>query len=309
MSSIYPQGGAHPDRARDLLSQPLPAAPLQDFRLPFVPRPDAPAYTHNWTITPAIAEVWLTKNKINRHIRPRKLAEYMRDMTANDWRQTGEPLVWDWNGEFRDGQHRLLACIKSGHSFVTAVYFNADPKACEVMNSGAPRLASDQLKMYRDAKNASSVSAGARIMEAISRDVLPNSSSLSTRETLEYFDENPELEISAQKVGKCHHVLQKSIAVALHYLFFEKDPDAADLFFDRLASGAGLEENHPVHRLRERLIKDRGAKAKMKVEEKIVLTIRAWNAMREGREMQTLRGTVRHASTRPEDRRTYPMID
>ena len=67
------------------------------------------------TITPAMAEEYLRHNDHN----PRKTASrrqvesYARDMAAGKWFINGEPIVFDANGDLKNGQHRLMAIIKA----------------------------------------------------------------------------------------------------------------------------------------------------------------------------------------------------
>ena len=82
------------------------------------------------TITPAMAEEYLRHNEHN----PRKTASrrqvesYARDMAAGKWFINGEPIVFDANGDLKNGQHRLMAIIKANVPVDMYVVRGVDPR-------------------------------------------------------------------------------------------------------------------------------------------------------------------------------------
>jgi hypothetical protein len=71
------------------------------------------------TITPLLAKAILEKNANNRKIRKDRVDRYASDMSRGDFRFCFSPLIFGKNGILLDGQHRLLAVVKSGldHDF------------------------------------------------------------------------------------------------------------------------------------------------------------------------------------------------
>lgn len=65
-------------------------------------------------ITPTIARKYLAMNSNNpRRLNKNTAASYAEDMKAGKWELNGEAIVFDEEGNLRNGQHRLLAVIKA----------------------------------------------------------------------------------------------------------------------------------------------------------------------------------------------------
>ena len=66
-------------------------------------------------ITPAIAKSMLTKNTCNfRRPDQARVTRYSDEQSRGKWKLTGDAIVFANTGELLNGQHRLLAVIKSG---------------------------------------------------------------------------------------------------------------------------------------------------------------------------------------------------
>lgn len=66
------------------------------------------------TITPKLAAEILGYNESNRKMRPRKVEQYCRDMRNGRFATTHQGIgIYD-NGLLADGQHRLMAIVKTG---------------------------------------------------------------------------------------------------------------------------------------------------------------------------------------------------
>jgi hypothetical protein len=68
------------------------------------------------TITPEIAEEMLTHNSCNRGVSGQLVKKYADDMMSGNWDLTPQPIVFDKEGVLMDGQHRLMAVVRSGLS-------------------------------------------------------------------------------------------------------------------------------------------------------------------------------------------------
>lgn len=110
------------------------------------------------TITPLQAEAYLGKNSFNRRIKPEVVDGYMRDMQNGKWALNGDAIRFDKNGLLLDGQHRLLACIKSGVPFTTYVITGLDTDVFDTIDNGCKRSSGDVFKI-RGVANYSNTSA------------------------------------------------------------------------------------------------------------------------------------------------------
>jgi len=73
-------------------------------------------------------------------------------------------------------------------------------------------------------------------------------------------------------------IISIAIGGALHAIISEvQSTTAANNFVKSLITGANLEENSPIYRLREQLIGDRSRKVRAEAIEKLAMCVRAWN--------------------------------
>lgn len=80
------------------------------------------------TITPGMAEEMLKRNIANRKVNQANVNRIAADMATGNYRINGETIKISSNGEILDGQHRLLACIKSGVPFKSYIVYNVNVK-------------------------------------------------------------------------------------------------------------------------------------------------------------------------------------
>lgn len=113
-------------------------------------------------VTPKMAQQWLVKNHKNRNLRNAKVDRYARDLVAGAWRFTGETIKFDWDGNLIDGQHRLAAILKADVEIDLLVVRDVDPKAQDVMDTGAARTTVDMLQL-NGKQNSAVLAAGTKL--------------------------------------------------------------------------------------------------------------------------------------------------
>lgn len=104
------------------------------------------ANTNAMYVTPEMAKEWLNHNIINRKVQPRRVDSYAVDMASGNWQYNKETIKFNKRGDLVDGQHRLLAIIKSGTSIKTAVVFDIDNDVY-IFDRGMNRTTSQSLGM------------------------------------------------------------------------------------------------------------------------------------------------------------------
>ena len=78
-------------------------------------------------ITPEIASKYLEKNTNNyRNVLYRRVDAYALEMKNGNWKNNGEAIVFGTDGVLKNGQHRLMACVKSNTPFETLVIRGCD---------------------------------------------------------------------------------------------------------------------------------------------------------------------------------------
>lgn len=241
-------------------------------------------------ITPELAEKWLSLNTNNRPIRNGAVMKYAGDMVNGRWKLNGETIKL--NGDrLIDGQHRLRACIQAKTPFVSLVVHNVDAGVFDTIDRGMVR-SFGQVLGIAGTKNANAVAAAARILWLLEtgRSAIGGGDS-TIGELEEIISRYPEIvDIASQSCGMkmANKLIAPGVLVALWVVFTRKNQMLADSFFQDLNDGTNIYQ--PVAKLRQRLIADRMSKKRLMTrEELIVITIKAWNAVREGKQVGILK--------------------
>ena len=96
-------------------------------------------------ITPRKAQQFLTHNRCNRKLRPRRVKQWQSMMEQGHWHENGDPIRFNGDGDLIDGQHRLHACVASGKSWQCVVIRELPQEAYQSIDRGAPRNVEDTL--------------------------------------------------------------------------------------------------------------------------------------------------------------------
>lgn len=114
-------------------------------------------------VTPELANTWLKQNIINRIISERDVDKFVRIIKNGKWEITHQGVAFYDDGTFADGQHRLLAVVKSRVPVQMFVAFNIPKRALTAidqhrmrkteaviqMSGEAPWLGKDQIAVLR----------------------------------------------------------------------------------------------------------------------------------------------------------------
>lgn len=211
-------------------------------------------------ITPRIAEQYLALNiEHNRKIRPSKVAAYALEMKRGQWQMTGETIKFDVDSHMFDGQHRLMAIVKSGVTLEMGVMRNAPRTAYDVVDSGLKRTDSDNLRRLGVA-NATLVASVARIVVAYDAGVAitsNNNLSLVTRKDIvDVVTDHTEMFEEACRLGRALDDAVGGNGTAWSFMFFIALREAAknrplfsteDVydFFNAVHSGEDLKSGDP----------------------------------------------------------------
>ena len=98
------------------------------------------------TITPPVAAYTLNEiNDTNRPFSATKVNNYSEDMQIRNWSLTGETIKFGADGQLKDGQHRLAACVRANTAFDTHAIFGIDPETFQHIDIGKKRDSADTL--------------------------------------------------------------------------------------------------------------------------------------------------------------------
>jgi hypothetical protein len=106
--------------------------------------------SNGWkTVTQEIAEAMLLRNPVGANRRPTlpTVKYYARQMVKNEWKKTGQPILFSSDGTLLDAGHRLWASYLSGASFQTYLIGDvpADPILFAYIDNSKARSPSDAL--------------------------------------------------------------------------------------------------------------------------------------------------------------------
>lgn len=244
-------------------------------------------------IGPDRAKALLSNNSKNRNVSRVQVDALSRDMTHGLWQDNGETVKVDTDGTLVDGQHRLLAVIKSGATVRMTIAYNVSMTTQLTVDTGRSRSFADHLKLQGEANT--------NVLAAMTRDVFiyrsgkGPSGRTNLKPTLTELSAvlatNPGLRDSARVGGQVKKGADFSASALgfCHYVLSEIDPVDAEDFFNKVKSGVGLEENSPIHRLRE-VSRDytRNNKAADRWDFAVPVIFKAWNKYRDGSECKSL---------------------
>ena len=90
-------------------------------------------------ISPELAEHYLRKNLLNRNVSYRLVDQYAHDMANNNWILNHQGIAFYDDGSIADGQHRLLAIVKSKKTVQMMVSIGVKKPAAVTIDNGRKR--------------------------------------------------------------------------------------------------------------------------------------------------------------------------
>jgi hypothetical protein len=261
-------------------------------------------------LTPEDAVVLLSLNTKNRKIKEHHVTKLTSIMNRGEWRFNGQTIQIADDGRVLDGQHRLLACVRSGVTIETLIMYGADPASQETMDMGVARTTPDILSLrgYKDANALAALAA--RILTYQSTGLASALSSpgrLITPATIVAYVEGfggKDRYISLGKKTAKLLRMNPSLVGLLMWITDRVDYEDSIYFWDKLLVGTGLGEGSPILALRDwgldpsRTRSTDRSNARMEA----AVTLKAWNKFRSGEKVVSLR--FRAGGAAPE---TFPV--
>jgi hypothetical protein len=259
-------------------------------------------------ITPQLAQ-WILEKRHgigNRKASSVKVEEYESAMSEDWWRVTGATLVFGKLGHLIDGQHRLLACVRSGQPFYSYLVFGIDDAVFTLIDIGRKRSNVDAFSIA--GIPYATVSAHAtRWISILEEDPTARHTQLTNEEALQFyrknvdqklFDECVQIAVKIEKEVKAFKTKVPAAPVAaLLYLFSGKSKKDAKGFANLMLENKN-QARSAFSALRKATI-DSGGRINETFRNAIL--INAWNAYREARAVTVV--SVRWDSATP-----YPEI-
>lgn len=240
-------------------------------------------------VTPEMGREWLDGMAPNRHVDEEHVRELHRAMGNGTFESlNGDALRFGEDGRLADGQHRLLALIRANLTLDFLIVRHITATALASVDTNRRRRTADFLAARGEIKsNVLSPALGwAWLYEKNQWKAsahLPSSPGL-----LAFLEQIPDLRESVPIAKSLTGLLTPGLGVALHWVFRAHQPERAKEFFEQLALGQNLPASSPIYHLRERLVKERGAKKKLPPLDVLALCVYAWNAYQRQEPMRKL---------------------
>ncbi len=238
-------------------------------------------------VTPDTAAKWLDENNPrNRPMAPNTVRRYATFITEKRWQTNGETIVFDWDGNVLNGQHRLAAVCLAQESCEFIIVRGVDPACFPTMDRGKPRSAADVLAIlgYVNCTALAAGLAAARALKAgkLKIHVVPWTT-VDPDEAAAVIAQFPRMPDSIA-IGRAANVAvgaNRAACAGLHCLASQSGLAAeANLFFADVTEGLNLRAGSPALALRKALLAQQHVIGNAGM--RTALMIEAWNAFIRG---------------------------
>jgi hypothetical protein len=175
----------------------------------------------------------LQRNRTNRRVKAQVVHKYSMDMARGNWHEDDSNAISvDSEGNLLNGQHRLMAVVKSGATVRILTVRGASPTAQLVMDSGSGRSFSDYLHMAHGKDNAPVVAALARAVITLEAGRETISQADTTRVQMQdWIDEHPDYDEAVRLgVGYRNKLQMSPTAIALGVWIIHDFPEGGNDF-------------------------------------------------------------------------------
>lgn len=264
-------------------------------------------------VGPEKAAQWLLQNKGNRPVRQAVVETLAGAMERGHFDFNAETIKFTISGRLADGQHRCEAIVLSGVTIPLLVVRGLPENVHETVDFTLKRTFADTL-FFQGEENTNILAGAVRLAWSLETIGSPNptSGTVAPRPSpdlfAEYLSNNPGIRESISTgvmASKSEVRYGRPEATALHYLMDRRDGVLAHDFWESVMTGIQQEEGAPAFVLRNALIRDIGARRHMTRTARLAITVKAWNAAREGREIKLLKWS---GMDRSEGREGFPVI-
>jgi hypothetical protein len=168
-------------------------------------------------------------------------------------------------------------------------------EAFSTIDTGRRRLLSDVLKLTGAAPVSQTIVASALntlwLYERGTYGTRSINRTATHEEALQLLSREPELLDCVKPAQRLAHIslIAPGPFAAFLLLFRKKDSALADIFVERLVTGAGLIDGEPVLTLRNRLAQERSGARRLPTYYEMAFLVRAWNATRRGQKLKIIK--------------------
>jgi len=255
------------------------------------------------TISPQFAQELLELNTNNRPVRTSSVRQISETIKEGKWIENGDSIRISKSGVLIDGQHRLEAIIQAGMPIAQDVAVGLDDQAFAVIDTGRRRSKADTISVM-GLKNASILANAIDLLYAyrVNKDIhIMNRKVQSNEDIVQYIDQlraSGELEFIEELVSQSSiknkrlKAFSPALWAVIDFILKGINTEQADYFIHSVVTGDGVssrDKTSPMFLLRNKLIETvTNGKIQFRLNYKLALVFKAWNAFREGKVMKQL---------------------
>lgn len=250
-------------------------------------------------ITPAKAVELLQSNVKNRRPKNPVVLKYAKEMASGKWKEdTFELIKISKSGIILDGQHRLMAVVKSNTPTYFHVVDGLEDSIFDVLDTGSTRNASDVFKINQ-IKYSTTIPSIISFYDLLTENRRHKATQVNTRKSnadlLSEYELNPD---KWDDIARESHTLYAQFGKILStafiggFLAFFRDisHDDANSFMSQLCSGKNI-ENDSINMLRMKLVNEKVSVHKLSTSTKQAYIIKTWNLFRSKQVLKFLKYT------------------
>jgi hypothetical protein len=206
--------------------------------------------TTTMEVTPSLAQQWLagSVNHDNRTLSSDNIQFLAGEIRRGKWRTTHQGIAFSTTGRLMDGQHRLYAIIEANMPVRLMVTDGLDDEDFRAMDVGWRRAMKDRVHLV-DNQNRNQLMCMAISSFLAATTVGRGSMSAGAVEDEFLAHAEAWMWIGGHFDG-CGARLRPGGIMAALAMYYHVEPDKAQSFLDAYLSGAGLEVDSPIMRMR-----------------------------------------------------------
>jgi hypothetical protein len=239
------------------------------------------------TITPQMAEEYLTHNTRNRKIVAAHVDAIARDIRAGNWMMNAQPICFARDGRLLNGQHRLSAVLQAGEAIEVPVMRGLPEEAYATYDIHAKR--GPQLGAAFDNFGDKPLVAAAAVL-LWKRELKPSgvrNAKPTPAEVMKIIEQHPRL-LEMRTFGrKMIEFGRGSVLAYAAYCIERDDPEMSRVFLERFETGADLPRGHLILELRKRMQIMRRERTSQ--EEQLKELLGAWARFKESPDLERLK--------------------
>lgn len=235
-------------------------------------------------ITPEIAAEFLLKKTDNyRTVTQSVVNMIAASITKGQWKINGATIRFAKDGRLLDGQHRLLAIIKSGIAVASFVIFGLEAESDITIDmDGQLRKLSDHLSKTEDINCTLLAPVLKSLVTYAKGTFYSKSDRISGSSAVKILEDYPLIRQAVVKFSKKNLITTASVLAVCYFIIRMKHPNDVSFvnnFFDRLVHGDKLTEGNCILILRNIFINSKLRKETSGLQRKFVaaMILKTWN--------------------------------